>query len=69
MVRAQERQVMRDGRIAAITAFIFKHVPDQVDEKGLSSLTRLTDQSLHLLAAAIDNVPAFAEPEKRRLNK
>lgn len=66
MAKAQDRQVMREGRIAHIRAFIFRYVPDQVDEKGLSSLSRLTDQSLHLLAVAIDNVSAA---DKSRVKK
>lgn len=53
--RNQKRLELRNKRVEAIFAFVQDGVDRQVLAHEMSSLTRLSDQTLHLLCAAIDN--------------
>ncbi len=51
-----ERNDLRKARIEAISGFVEKHLDRQLLDGELTSLSRLKDQDLHLIAAALDEV-------------
>lgn len=52
-----QRAMIREARIDTITGFVHAHTALERHDRlvVLPSLVRLSDQDLHLLAAAIDN--------------
>lgn len=47
---------IREARLADIKAFIVNRVDGTIKQEDLAPLNQLPDQTLHLLAAAIDNI-------------
>lgn len=48
------KEEMRDARLDVIKAFVFRNIGRSLINTELHDLVRLSDQTLHLLAAAID---------------
>jgi hypothetical protein len=56
MSNADKRAAMRESQIDCIKTFIRKNVDAAIQDPELASLDRLSNQTLHLLAAAIDSL-------------